>query len=232
LYGPNGAYGVMAGHDASRAMAKRSLSVEQLNGPVDDLCEEERKVLEHYVRLFRSKYKAVAQISLPTADSWTPALASTSLKPMPGFAAEGTFSLDSLGKQLQDGGGKKRLLALNGIVYDVSLDHHRFGPGGRFEALVGVDASLALAKGDLNPALFNRDVCSLSYEETRTLHMFVKIFEQQYPRVGALVEGGTSTLLRPSGPSHGNNTPLHLAVERSDAKKVSYVCHSCCILCA
>lgn len=210
----------MAGFDVSRAMAKRSMSPLLFNGPIDDLSAEERSTLQHYVGVFLSKYKAVACVRLPTSDSWrTPSL-STDVSPQ-GFSAEGSFSLEALANQSQASDGKKRLVALNGIVYDVSLDENRFGAGGRFQALVGADVSLALARGELNPEFFNRSLSDLTYDQVKTLNLFVKFFEQRYPRVGVLVDGPTSSLLSSSAPSSSQNTSLHLAIEKCDIEEVS-----------
>merc|ERR1711988_18400 len=66
FYGPGGAYHIFAGRDASRALAKGSLSTEDVeNSRVDDLLPGELEILYDWEQSFQMKYPVVGWISQP-----------------------------------------------------------------------------------------------------------------------------------------------------------------------
>ena len=66
FYGPGGAYHIFAGRDASRALAKGSLSTEDVeNSRVDDLLPGELETLYDWEQSFQMKYPVVGWISQP-----------------------------------------------------------------------------------------------------------------------------------------------------------------------
>jgi len=63
VYGPGGNYNVFTGKDASRAIAKWSMSEEDLNDNLDDLSQEELARLDDiYNKLYLSKYPKVGYL--------------------------------------------------------------------------------------------------------------------------------------------------------------------------
>merc|ERR1711963_203012 len=62
FYGPGGAYGHMAGRDATVALAKFSMNPLFLNQPWAGLGESEETTLASYVRTFQSKYPCVGTL--------------------------------------------------------------------------------------------------------------------------------------------------------------------------
>jgi len=69
FYGPGGAYGHMAGNDATVALANFSLSSELLNQPWSSLDEGQESTLAGYIRTFQSKYSCMGTLrdALPPA---------------------------------------------------------------------------------------------------------------------------------------------------------------------
>lgn len=62
FYGKGGAYNAFAGKDCSRALAKMSLSEEDVTGEVSDLTEEETKTLDDWIKKFEGKYPVVGNV--------------------------------------------------------------------------------------------------------------------------------------------------------------------------
>jgi membrane-associated progesterone receptor component len=63
FYGPGGGYAVLAGKDASRALAKMDLSAESTRNPrVDDLDAKEKDTLNSWYDRLKSKYPVVGEL--------------------------------------------------------------------------------------------------------------------------------------------------------------------------
>ena len=63
FYAPGSNYHIFTGYDASRALAKMSLDVKDLENPsIDDLNESELQTLDDWVEKFKSKYTIVGRI--------------------------------------------------------------------------------------------------------------------------------------------------------------------------
>ncbi|KAF5113263.1 hypothetical protein DV495_004542 [Geotrichum candidum] len=61
-YGPGKGYNVFVGKDASRALAKSSLKVEDAIAKYDDLPEKELKVLDDWFTFFSNRYNIVGRV--------------------------------------------------------------------------------------------------------------------------------------------------------------------------
>ena len=66
FYGPQGGYSFLAGHDASRALAKMSLEKEMVLDPVniDDLNETENQTLDDWIAKLSLKYPKVGNLKV------------------------------------------------------------------------------------------------------------------------------------------------------------------------
>ena len=63
FYGPNGGYSFLGGRDASRALAKMSLNVSEVENPhIDDLTETENKTLDDWIAKLSLKYPTVGKV--------------------------------------------------------------------------------------------------------------------------------------------------------------------------
>jgi predicted heme/steroid binding protein len=61
-YGPGKGYNVFVGKDASRALAKSSLKIEDAIAKYDDLPEKELKVLDDWFTFFSNRYNIVGRV--------------------------------------------------------------------------------------------------------------------------------------------------------------------------
>ena len=61
-YGSDGSYSIFAGKDASRALAKSSLKVEDVTGDVSDLTDAEKETLRKWVEFFQKRYPIVGKL--------------------------------------------------------------------------------------------------------------------------------------------------------------------------
>eukprot|EP01134_Creolimax_fragrantissima_P003870 CFRG3870T1 len=109
--------------------------------------------------------------------------------PMPQPTSYKTYSLEDLASC--DGeDGRPLLLALNGVVYDVSTGAKHYGKGGGYRLFAGKDASRCLAKGSLSeadiPTSTIDNLSDLTADEKHTLDGWVKMFSK-YTIVGSLV---------------------------------------------
>ncbi|XP_033098516.1 membrane-associated progesterone receptor component 1-like [Anneissia japonica] len=71
FYGPDGPYGVFAGHDASRALATFSLEKESFKDEVDDLTdldEEKMESVREWEMQFFEKYEFVGKLLKPNEE--------------------------------------------------------------------------------------------------------------------------------------------------------------------
>eukprot|EP00252_Welwitschia_mirabilis_P002851 TRINITY_DN1286_c0_g1_i1.p1 TRINITY_DN1286_c0_g1~~TRINITY_DN1286_c0_g1_i1.p1 ORF type:complete len:103 (-),score=14.16 TRINITY_DN1286_c0_g1_i1:197-505(-) len=62
FYGPGGSYGIFAGRDATRALAKMSKNEEDICGSLDGLSEKEMSTLNDWEKKFEAKYPAVGTL--------------------------------------------------------------------------------------------------------------------------------------------------------------------------
>ncbi|KAI8825202.1 cytochrome b5-like heme/steroid binding domain-containing protein [Fimicolochytrium jonesii] len=62
MYGPGGSYGIFAGKDASRALAKSSLKAEDVVADIQGLTEKEVETLEQWETFYRKKYPVVGRL--------------------------------------------------------------------------------------------------------------------------------------------------------------------------
>jgi membrane-associated progesterone receptor component len=63
FYGPGASYGLFAGADATRGLAKSSLLPKDVNGPVDDLTPAELIQAGEWQEKYNSKYPVVGALS-------------------------------------------------------------------------------------------------------------------------------------------------------------------------
>ncbi|CAA3032372.1 probable steroid-binding protein 3 [Olea europaea var. sylvestris] len=63
FYGPGGPYGMFAGKDASRALAKMSKNEEDVIASLDGLTDKEMGVLNDWEKKFEAKYPIVGTVS-------------------------------------------------------------------------------------------------------------------------------------------------------------------------
>ncbi len=62
FYGPGGPYGMFAGKDCTRALAKLSFDPEDFTSDVDGLSEDELDKLEEWIEMFGDKYRRVGRL--------------------------------------------------------------------------------------------------------------------------------------------------------------------------
>lgn len=81
------------------------------------------------------------------------------------------------------------LLAVAGVVYDVSQGARHYGATGPYSVLARKDASRAFTTGDFSPAGLVDDLADLSNKECLNVQSYVDLYEDSpmYERVGVLV---------------------------------------------
>ena len=62
FYGPGGPYGMFAGKDCTRALAKVSFDVELFTSDIEGLEPEELEKLEEWIEMFEGKYRCVGRL--------------------------------------------------------------------------------------------------------------------------------------------------------------------------
>ena len=62
FYGPGGPYGVFAGKDCTRALAKGAFDLEFFIGNLDDLDQGELDSLEEWIEFFEGKYRRIGRL--------------------------------------------------------------------------------------------------------------------------------------------------------------------------
>ena len=62
FYGPGGPYGMFAGKDCTRALAKVAFDPELFTGNLDGLDPEELDKLEEWIEMFEGKYRRVGRL--------------------------------------------------------------------------------------------------------------------------------------------------------------------------
>jgi membrane-associated progesterone receptor component len=65
FYGPGGPYGMFAGKDCTRALAKVSFDEELFTGDIEGLESEELEKLEEWIEMFEGKYRRVGRLLGP-----------------------------------------------------------------------------------------------------------------------------------------------------------------------
>ena len=104
------------------------------------------------------------------------------------------------------------LLAVAGVVYDVSPGARHYGAAGAYSVLARKDASRAFTTGDFSPAGLVDDLEDLSNEECLNVQSYVDLYENSpvYTRVGVLVGRHWS--------AEGEALPPYLAFEACVAR--------------
>ncbi|MFW2387944.1 MAG: cytochrome b5-like heme/steroid binding domain-containing protein [Polyangiales bacterium] len=62
FYGPGGPYGMFAGKDCTRALAKVSFDAELFTGDLEGLEQDELDKLEEWIEMFEGKYRRVGRL--------------------------------------------------------------------------------------------------------------------------------------------------------------------------
>ena len=62
FYGPGGPYGMFAGNDCSRALAKVAFDAELFTGDLEGLDPHELDKLEEWIEMFEGKYRRVGRL--------------------------------------------------------------------------------------------------------------------------------------------------------------------------
>ncbi|MEM7135292.1 MAG: cytochrome b5-like heme/steroid binding domain-containing protein [Myxococcota bacterium] len=65
FYGPGGPYGMFAGKDCTRALAKMSFDAADLTADETDLTQLERDQLEEWIETFEGKYGSIGELVGP-----------------------------------------------------------------------------------------------------------------------------------------------------------------------
>ncbi|KAL0592639.1 hypothetical protein ABG067_000203 [Albugo candida] len=171
VYGQRGQLSCYAGHDISRAVAKKSLELRDIeNVQLDDLNRDEVEILEERIAQIRDEknYPIVGRLVL---------------------------SQDLTHKQLLRYNGKDDIrgaiyIGLCGTIYDVTANGKEFyGPGGSYEQFAGRDASRSLACMSFDPEyLDDHDLSKTNAEQQIVLVEWCKKFQQKYAIVGRLLD--------------------------------------------
>ncbi|CAH2091717.1 unnamed protein product [Euphydryas editha] len=83
------------------------------------------------------------------------------------------------------------LLALNGIIFDVTRGKRFYGPGGPYAAFAGKDATRGLATGQVAASdIEYDDVSDLSPDEVASAKEWEEQFREKYDIVGKLLKPG------------------------------------------
>ncbi|KAK2741072.1 hypothetical protein FQN55_008476 [Onygenales sp. PD_40] len=101
------------------------------------------------------------------------------------------ISVEELGKSNGSDSSRPTLVAIKGVVFDVS-GNPAYGPGGNYNVFAGKDASRALASSSLKPEDCRPDWYDLPEKEKGVLDEWFAFFSKRYNIVGK-VEGATNT---------------------------------------
>ncbi|ANM31058.1 hypothetical protein ABI59_17970 [Acidobacteria bacterium Mor1] len=105
-------------------------------------------------------------------------------------AAAHTFSAEELAGHDDRDPNRPLLLAVRGVVFDVSSGRDFYGPEGKYHGLAGKDASRAMGMWTLAEADLNDDCDAMSAEQwTAFNEVFLETYVKQYPVVGHLRGG-------------------------------------------
>jgi membrane-associated progesterone receptor component len=168
FYGPGGAYGVFAGREIARALGKMAITADECSDDLGDFTDNEHGVLKDWETKFQAKYKIVGQVRLgkhQDGGGWGggggPAseLRCTSTQLLMPRAPAPAYSFLSRKQVVPPrqltllqlaafaGGDPSAplLLAVRGVVFDVSKGADFYGPGGPYP-FAGKECARALAK--------------------------------------------------------------------------------------
>lgn len=170
FYGPGEGYHLFAGRDASRALAKMSFEKEDLDSDdLSDLGFMDQETLQDWVMKFSvyNGYPNVGRV-LRHRD-----LTLAELRQFNGV----------------DNPRKTCYVALNGSIYDVTLDGlNHYGPEGGYKQFAGRDCSRALAKMSLvDKDLDDPRIDDLTDAQKETLAKWEAKLQEKYPVVGKLL---------------------------------------------
>lgn len=123
-----------------------------------------------------------------SARDWLSGLFSRRRRPAPVPEAEERDYTEAELREL-DGADpdKPVLLAIRGVVYDVTRGRSFYGKGGPYGAFAGKDCARALAKDSLEPEDLTGDVAGLTPVELERLEEWIELFEGKYHRLGRLL---------------------------------------------
>eukprot|EP00474_Spongospora_subterranea_P002878 CRZ03336.1 hypothetical protein [Spongospora subterranea] len=209
LYGWNGPLSTMAGHDISLAIARRRLDPSLFNNSIASISSSELGDLDRFEQRFALAHDHVANlIRMPTLHH--PPLPNSSSSPL-SLAVPELFTSDGLtvAYHIDD----RQLVAVGGIVFDVSSDPSRFGGNGRDHGLLGREGGLVLARNRQDPGVI---AISPSFEDIVHLDMIIAEFTIRYPCAGVVIDGIHSNSLTASFPSLEAVSDLHRAIDIGD----------------
>jgi membrane-associated progesterone receptor component len=162
FYGADKPYGVYAGREVSRALGKMSLEEKDCTGEISDLTDKERQILEQWESKFASKYPVIGRV-VPSLE------------------------LDEEELAGYDGRDESRpmLLAIRGIIFDVSHAKAFYGPDGAYP-FAGKECARALGKYSVELEDCNGDVSNLTLAEMDALRSWEAQFQMKYKIAGKM----------------------------------------------
>ncbi|CAG4940168.1 unnamed protein product [Colias eurytheme] len=126
-------------------------------------------------KIIRSHFETVEPVSVPP--------------PMPKLRQDMTVA--ELKKYDGTNAEGRVLLAVNGIIFDVTKGKRFYGPGGPYAAFAGKDATRGLATGEVAASDKEYDDCSdLSPDEVASAKEWEDQFREKYDIVGKLLKPG------------------------------------------
>lgn len=162
FYGPGKPYSVYAGKEVSRALGRMSLHESDCQGDISDFTAKEHAVLEQWEGKLAAKYPVIGRV-------------------VPGL------SLDEKELRAYDGQdeSKPMLLAIRGVLFDVSTAKAFYGPHGAYP-FAGRECSRALAKYSVEDKDCNNSLDDCSLAEMDALRSWEAQFQSKYKIVGRL----------------------------------------------
>lgn len=164
MYGPGGSYAKFAGKEVARALGKMSMDPKDCIDKVDDLTPEQLKTLEDWETKLKAKYPLVGKVVPPKR-----------------------LTL----KQLREYGGEDKrkpiLLAIKGVIFDVSRGSEFYGPDGMYP-FAGHECARAFAMISTDVADCNDNLEGLGAMEMDNLRDWEAKFNFKYPIVGSVVK--------------------------------------------
>ncbi|KAM9842546.1 neudesin [Aulostomus maculatus] len=129
---------------------------------------------------------------MATATAWVPVLLlvvvyaqDVKLKPKPAVEPVRLFTEEELRRYDGSEEGEPILMAVRGVVFDVSKGKEFYGKDAPYNALVGRDSTRAVAKMSLDPEDLTSDTTGLTDEQLESLDsVFEGTYKTKYPIVG------------------------------------------------